>query len=250
MCILKTEHLIRNYTMTGASAQTSTIHVLKDIDFEVEKGEFVAIMGKSGCGKSTFLKLLGMIERPTAGAIYFNGMDHRGTLKDELADIRRRRIGFVFQDFYLLDSLNVRDNILLPMILDKANSQVMKDKVAELAGRFGIDHLLLKAPYELSGGEKQRAAICRALINDPELILADEPTGNLDSRSGQIVMDALKEINEDMHKTIIMVTHDPYFASLSKRVVLLKDGKILDTLLRQELGEGFYQKVFEYTTKL
>ena len=118
------------------------------------------------------------------------------------------------------------------------------------SGRFGIDHLLLKAPYELSGGEKQRAAICRALINDPELILADEPTGNLDSRSGQIVMDALKEINEDMHKTIIMVTHDPYFASLSKRVVLLKDGKILDTLLRQELGEGFYQKVFEYTTKL
>ena len=243
MCILKTEHLIRNYTMTGASAHTSTIHVLKDIDFEVEKGEFVAIMGKSGCGKSTFLKLLGMIERPTAGAIYFDGMDTEELWKDELADIRRRRIGFVFQDFYLLDSLNVRDNILLPMILDKADSQVMKDKVAELAGRFGIDHLLLKA-------EKQRAAICRALINDPELILADEPTGNLDSRSGQIVMDALKEINEDMHKTIIMVTHDPYFASLSKRVVLLKDGKILDTLLRQELGEGFYQKVFEYTTKL
>ena len=250
MCILKTEHLIRNYTMTGASAHTSTIHVLKDIDFEVKKGEFVAIMGKSGCGKSTFLKLLGMIERPTAGAIYFDGMDTEELWKDELADIRRRRIGFVFQDFYLLDSLNVRDNILLPMILDKADSQVMKDKVAELAGRFGIDHLLLKAPYELSGGEKQRAAICRALINDPELILADEPTGNLDSRSGQIVMDALKEINEDMHKTIIMVTHDPYFASLSKRVVLLKDGKILDTLLRQELGEGFYQKVFEYTTKL
>ena len=154
MCILKTEHLIRNYTMTGASAQTSTIHVLKDIDFEVEKGEFVAIMGKSGCGKSTFLKLLGMIERPTAGAIYFDGMDTEELWKDELADIRRRRIGFVFQDFYLLDSLNVRDNILLPMILDKADSQVMKDKVAELAGRFGIDHLLLKAPYELSGGEK------------------------------------------------------------------------------------------------
>ena len=145
MCILKTEHLIRNYTMTGASAQTSTIHVLKDIDFEVEKGEFVAIMGKSGCGKSTFLKLLGMIERPTAGAIYFDGMDTEELWKDELADIRRRRIGFVFQDFYLLDSLNVRDNILLPMILDKADSQVMKDKVAELAGRFGIDHLLLES---------------------------------------------------------------------------------------------------------
>lgn len=206
MCILKTEHLIRNYTMTGASQETNTIHVLKDIDFEVHKGEFVAIMGKSGCGKSTFLKLLGMIERPTAGTIYFDGMDTEELWKDELADIRRRRIGFVFQDFYLLDSLCVRDNILLPMILDKADSKVMSEKVVELAARFGIEKLLSKAPYELSGGEKQRAAICRALINDPELILADEPTGNLDSKSGQVVMDALKEINEDMHKTIIMVT--------------------------------------------
>lgn len=250
MCILKTEHLIRNYTMTGASQETNTIHVLKDIDFEVHKGEFVAIMGKSGCGKSTFLKLLGMIERPTAGTIYFDGMDTEELWKDELADIRRRRIGFVFQDFYLLDSLCVRDNILLPMILDKADSKVMSEKVVELAARFGIEKLLSKAPYELSGGEKQRAAICRALINDPELILADEPTGNLDSKSGQVVMDALKEINEDMHKTIIIVTHDPYFASLSQKVVLLKDGKILDTLLRQDLGDSFYQKVFEYTTKL
>ena len=250
MCILKTEHLIRNYTMTGASQETNTIHVLKDIDFEVHKGEFVAIMGKSGCGKSTFLKLLGMIERPTAGTIYFDGMDTEELWKDELADIRRRRIGFVFQDFYLLDSLCVRDNILLPMILDKADSKVMSEKVVELAARFGIEKLLSKAPYELSGGEKQRAAICRALINDPELILADEPTGNLDSKSGQVVMDALKEINEDMHKTIIMVTHDPYFAILSQKVVLLKDGKILDTLLRQDLGDSFYQKVFEYTTKL
>ena len=134
-----------------------------------------------------------MIQRPTAGTIYFDGMDTEELWKDELADIRRRRIGFVFQDFYLLDSLCVRDNILLPMILDKADSKVMSEKVVELAARFGIQKLLSKAPYELSGGEKQRAAICRALINDPDFILADEPTGKpATSKSGQVVIDALE----------------------------------------------------------
>ncbi len=124
MAIIKTEHLVHNYTITTSTMDTNTIHVLKDIDFEVEKGEFVSIMGRSGCGKSTFLKLLGMIERPTSGTIYFDGMDTEDLWKDELADIRRRRIGFVFQDFYLLDSLCIKDNILLPMILDKAESKL------------------------------------------------------------------------------------------------------------------------------
>lgn len=250
MAIIKTEHLVHNYTITTSTMDTNTIHVLKDIDFEVEKGEFVSIMGRSGCGKSTFLKLLGMIERPTSGTIYFDGMDTEDLWKDELADIRRRRIGFVFQDFYLLDSLCIKDNILLPMILDKAESKTMTEKVEELAGLFGIRELLPKTPYELSGGEKQRAAICRALINDPEIILADEPTGNLDSRSGQIVMDALKRINREFHKTILMVTHDPYFASLSQKVVLLKDGQILDTIQSTDDEKSFYEKVFQYTTKI
>ena len=180
MSIIKTEHLVHNYIIKTSTMDINTIHVLKDIDFEVEKGEFVSIMGRSGCGKSTFLKLLGMIERPTSGTIYFDGMDTEDLWKDELADIRRRRIGFVFQDFYLLDSLCIKDNILLPMILDKAESKSMVEKAEGLAELFGIKDLLPKAPYELSGGEKQRAAICRALINDPEIILADEPTGNLD----------------------------------------------------------------------
>lgn len=184
MSIIKTEHLVHNYIIKTSTMDINTIHVLKDIDFEVEKGEFVSIMGRSGCGKSTFLKLLGMIERPTSGTIYFDGMDTEDLWKDELADIRRRRIGFVFQDFYLLDSLCIKDNILLPMILDKAESKSMVEKAEGLAELFGIKDLLPKAPYELSGGEKQRAAICRALINDPEIILADEPTGNLDSKSG------------------------------------------------------------------
>lgn len=250
MAIIKTEHLVHNYTITTSTMDINTIHVLKDIDFEVEKGEFVSIMGRSGCGKSTFLKLLGMIERPTSGTIYFDGMDTEDLWKDELADIRRRRIGFVFQDFYLLDSLCIKDNILLPMILDKAESKSMVEKAEGLAELFGIKDLLPKAPYELSGGEKQRAAICRALINDPEIILADEPTGNLDSKSGKIVMDALKRINKEFHKTILMVTHDPYFASLSQKVVLLKDGQILDTIQCTDDDKDFYEKVFQYTTKI
>lgn len=250
MSIIKTEHLVHNYIIKTSTMDINTIHVLKDIDFEVEKGEFVSIMGRSGCGKSTFLKLLGMIERPTSGTIYFDGMDTEYLWKDELADIRRRRIGFVFQDFYLLDSLCIKDNILLPMILDKAESKSMVEKAEGLAELFGIKDLLPKAPYELSGGEKQRAAICRALINDPEIILADEPTGNLDSKSGKIVMDALKRINKEFHKTILMVTHDPYFASLSQKVVLLKDGQISDTIQCTDDDNDFYEKVFQYTTKI
>ena len=159
MSIIKTEHLVHNYIIKTSTMDINTIHVLKDIDFEVEKGEFVSIMGRSGCGKSTFLKLLGMIERPTSGTIYFDGMDTEDLWKDELADIRRRRIGFVFQDFYLLDSLCIKDNILLPMILDKAESKSMVEKAEGLAELFGIKDLLPKAPYELSGGEKQLSDI-------------------------------------------------------------------------------------------
>lgn len=250
MSIIKTEHLVHNYIIKTSTMDINTIHVLKDIDFEVEKGEFVSIMGRSGCGKSTFLKLLGMPERSTLMVWTQKNRAPNILWKDELADIRRRRIGFVFQDFYLLDSLCIKDNILLPMILDKAESKSMVEKAEGLAELFGIKDLLPKAPYELSGGEKQRAAICRALINDPEIILADEPTGNLDSKSGKIVMDALKRINKEFHKTILMVTHDPYFASLSQKVVLLKDGQILDTIQCTDDDKDFYEKVFQYTTKI
>ena len=195
--VLEVQDIIRNYSKKGDGARPAEddIKVIRGISMKVEKGDFLGIMGKSGCGKSTLLRVLGLLDRPTEGKIYFEDFDTEELWKDELADIRRRKIGFIFQDYYLMDSLTVRENMILPMILDKADSAEMKKRAEKYAEQFEISHLLDKKPTELSGGEKQRAAICRALINDPELILADEPTGNLDSKSGKIVLDALKEIN-------------------------------------------------------
>ncbi len=241
--ILEAKELIRNYTKSGAQKGKDEIKVLKGLNFEVRAQEFVGIMGRSGCGKTTLLKILGMIDRQTGGKLYFKGNDTEELWKDELADIRRREIGFVFQDFYLMDSLTVRENIMLPKILDKGKAQECIQKAQENARQFGIQHLLDKKPYELSGGEKQRVAICRALINDPELILADEPTGNLDSKSGDVVISTLTQINQDLGKTIVMVTHDPKMASYCSRLILLKDGVILDDLRKDTDQETFYQSI-------
>ena len=171
------------------------------------------------------------------------GEDTSELYGDKLADIRNSKIGFIFQDFYLMDSLSVEENIMLPMIISKQNINKMIAEAKKYAEQFQIEHLLKKNPYELSGGEKQRVAICRALINDPDLVLADEPTGNLDSKSGKIVIDALTQINREFKKTIVMVTHDPQMASYCSRIILLKDGLILDTLKRGESQEAFYQEI-------
>ena len=220
---MKVENLVRNYKMVYSDRQgEEEIKVLKGLDFTIEEQEFVGIMGKSGCGKTK---------------------DASELWSDELADIRRREIGFVFQDFYLLNSLSVKENIMLPMVLDKAPVDKCYKNVETYAEKFGLSHLLEKQPYEVSGGEKQRVAICRALINNPDLILADEPTGNLDSKSGKIVIDALKDINEHMGKTIIMVTHDPQMASYCSRLILLKDGVILEDLKNSGDQELFYQEI-------
>ena len=236
--VMKVENLVRNYKMVYSDRQgEEEIKVLKGLDFTIEEQEFVGIMGKSGCGKTTLLKVLGLIDKPTSGKIFFTGKDASELWSDELADIRRREIGFVFQDFYLLNSLSVKENIMLPMVLDKAPVDKCYKNVETYAEKFGLSHLLEKQPYEVSGGEKQRVAICRALINNPDLILADEPTGNLDSKSGKIVIDALKDINEHMGKTIIMVTHDPQMASYCSRIILLKDGQILEELKREKERE-------------
>lgn len=245
MNIIEVEELVKNYRKFMVKEDEVDIKVLKKISFKIEKGEFVGIMGRSGCGKTTLLKVLGMIDRQTEGIVRFMGKDTKELYGDCLADIRREQIGFIFQDFYLMDSLSVEENIMLPMILGKEKAELSKKSAKEFAEQFGIEHLLKKNPYELSGGEKQRVAICRALINNPDIILADEPTGNLDSKSGRIVIDSMNRINQTYKKTIVMVTHDPQMASHCSRIILLKDGKILDTLEKNGETEEFYQEILE-----
>lgn len=252
MELMKVVDLIRSYKKSENESKevSGDIRVLKGINLTVEEREFVGIMGKSGCGKTTLLRVLGMIDRPTEGNIYFKGVNTDELWTDELSDIRRQEMGFVFQDFYLMDSLSVRENIMLPMVLDKADTKSCMENAEKLARQFVISHLLDKNPYELSGGEKQRVAICRALVNNPGLILADEPTGNLDSQSGKIVVDVLENINEKMGKTIIMVTHDPQVASHCKRIILLKDGMILEELKRKGSAVEFYQEILAKMAEL
>lgn len=239
MDILKAEKLVRSYKTAGGE----NVQVIRGIDLAVGQGEFAVIMGKSGCGKTTLLKILGLINKQTGGTLSFMGKDAGKIRGDALAKLRLCRIGFVFQDFCLMDSLTVKENIMLPMILGKAGKERMEKETYGYAQKFQIAHLLKKYPYELSGGEKQRTAICRALINDPDLILADEPTGNLDSKSGRMVIDTLDMINKDYEKTIVMVTHDPQMASFGSRILMLKDGRILDEMVRKGKREEFYQEI-------
>lgn len=248
--VLKVNNLIKNYQKQLSSGEINDIKVIKGLNFEVKEGDFLGIMGKSGCGKTTLLKVLGLIDEPTGGAYQFMGKDIVDIHPDEGADIRRKQIGFIFQDFYLMNSLSVIENIMLPMILNKEKSEIMHCRAKELAVQFQIEHLLENDPYDLSGGEKQRVAICRALVNNPDLILADEPTGNLDSKSGKIVIDALTKINQQNGKTVVMVTHDPKMAGYCKKIILLKDGLILEALEKNGGNEEFYNTILDRMSEL
>lgn len=249
--VLTVENIYRDYSKFGSDRQsTQSIQVLKGLNFSIQNQEFVGIMGKSGCGKTTLLKILGLIDKPTKGKIFFFGKNTEQLWDDELADIRRRKIGFVFQDFYLMDSLTVKENIMLPKVLDKCATKDCMEVSERFAEHFGLTHLLHKYPYELSGGERQRVAISRALVNDPDVILADEPTGNLDSKSGDTVVKALENINASVGKTIIMVTHDPQVASNCSRVIFLKDGIILENLIRAGKKEDFYTEILHRMKEL
>lgn len=227
MYVLEVENLIRNYQKAVGKKGKEDIKVLKGLNFQVEEGDFTGIMGKSGCGKTTLLKVLGMIDKQTDGTVRFMGQDTKGLSGDTLADIRRTKLGFIFQDYYLMDSLTVEENIMLPMILGQEDAQKMMDAAKAYAEKFQIDHLLNKNPYELSGGEKQRVAICRALINNPDLILADEPTGNLDSATGKEIMKLFHELHEQGN-TIVLITHDESVAEQASRSIHILDGKVLD----------------------
>ena len=245
MNVLQVENLIRSYRKSVIKESEEDVKVLKGISFQVTEGEFVGIMGKSGCGKTTLLKTLGMIDKPTDGTIKFMGEDTSELYGDKLADIRNSKIGFIFQDFYLMDSLSVEENIMLPMIISKQNINKMIAEAKKYAEQFQIEYLLKKNPYELSGGEKQRVAICRALINHSDLILADEPTGNLDSASSETVMEHLQMINKDLKKAVVLVTHDAYVASFCDRVIFVKDGNIEVELRKKEKQDVFCDKIMK-----
>lgn len=242
--ILRVNNLIKKFPKTGGDIEDDdAISVLKGVNFTVEQGDYVGIMGKSGCGKTTLLKILGFMDRQTEGDVIFEGVDTNELWREQLTDIRRRKIGFVFQDFNLMDSLSVKENIMLPVLIDKVDQKKCEEKALVLEKQFGIEALEEKNPYELSGGERQRVAICRALISNPSIIFADEPTGNLDSKSGKVVADEFQKINKELGKTILMVTHDPQMASRCKRVIFLKDGLVMNDVRKTGTKEEFYREI-------
>ncbi len=219
--IIKTQGLRKEYGSKGIR-----FPALNGIDMEVEKGEFLAVMGPSGSGKTTLLNILSTIDKPTGGVVSFDGQDLIRLKSEELAKFRRDKIGFVFQDFNLLDNMTIMDNIALPLALNKVHHKDITQRVKLLASFFGIEQQLVKYPWQLSGGQKQRAAAARALIMNPSVIFADEPTGALDSKSSAELLECFKRLNSQYGTTFIMVTHDAFAASYCSRIMFLKDGAI------------------------
>ncbi len=234
MAILEVNHVKKIYkTRTGADE----VVALRDVHFTVEKGEFVAIMGESGSGKTTLLNILACLDRPSAGKVLIDGNDYTLLKDDERAIFRRNNLGFIFQDFNLLDNFTVEDNIKLPLVLAGEDYRRMDAKVLPLAKQLGIDSLLKKYPYEVSGGQKQRTAVARALISNPHILFADEPTGALDSRSSTNLLRQLRQINET-GQTILMVTHSNVAASYANRVMFIKDGEVFHQIYRGDMSRN------------
>ena len=219
------------------------VHAVKDVSLEVKRGRIHALVGESGSGKTTLLNILAALDKPTGGKVYLKGNDLGKIREKEMAAFRRQNLGFVFQDFNLLDTLTLKDNIFLPLVLSGKKYTEMESRIAPIAEQLGISKLLNKYPYEVSGGQKQRAAVARALITQPQLILADEPTGALDSRSTDELLGLFNAIN-DNGQTIVMVTHSVKAASTAKRVLFIKDGEVFHQLYRGNLtSDEMYQKI-------
>ncbi len=247
MALLEVKNLKKIYTTRFSGQQ---VEALKNVTFSVEEGEYVAIMGESGSGKTTLLNILASLDRPTNGEVLLNHKDITKISDKEISEFRRKNLGFVFQDFNLLDTFSIQDNIFLPLVLSKEKYPIMKQKLKELAPKLGIDHLLEKYPYEVSGGQKQRVAVARALISKPQLILADEPTGALDSKSTDSLLDILDSINKE-GQTIVMVTHSTKAASYASRVLFIKDGEIYHQLYKGDCtNQQMYQKIADTLTML
>lgn len=226
------------------------VEALRNVNFTVEEGEFVAIMGESGSGKTTLLNILAALDKPTAGRVILDGADVSAIRESQVASFRRDNLGFVFQDFNLLDTFSIEDNIYLPLVLQGKKYEEMKEKLTPIARRLGLRELLRKYPYEVSGGQKQRAAVARAIITAPKIILADEPTGALDSKSSDELLELFKEINAG-GQTILMVTHSVKAASSASRVLFIKDGEVFHQIYRgEDYEQALYQKISQTLTIL
>lgn len=238
--MLKVNHLYKSYQTSG-----NKYEVLKDISFEVEKGEFVAVMGPSGSGKTTVLNCISCFIPFEKGEILLEDKNIANLSEEKLADVRNRELGFVFQDFMLLDGLTVFENICVPQIIANKDIVKMEQKAKKLCELFEITSICDKYPAEISGGEKQRTAVARALINEPLIILADEPTGNLDSKSCRSVIDAFLRAKKELGATVLMVTHDSFAASFCDRVIVLKDGKVCKELVCENTRKEFMDQLLE-----
>ena len=235
---------VDNVTKVYGKRDEKKYEALKGITFDVEQGEFVGIMGASGSGKTTLLNILSTLDQPTSGKVLINGRDITDLNKNQMADFRGQEIGFIFQDFNLLDNLTNRENIALSLSLQNVKSRKIEPKVDKIASRLGIKEILAKYPAEVSGGQKQRVAAARALVHDPSILYGDEPTGALDSDSATELLETMKDLNEKDKVSILMVTHDPYSASYAQRILFIKDGKIGKELNRNDKNrEKFYQEI-------
>ncbi len=247
MALLEAKCLQKIYTTRFGGNQ---VQALSNVSFSVEEGEYVAIMGESGSGKTTLLNILAALDKPTGGQALLDGKNLAQIKDKEMAAFRRDNLGFVFQDFNLLDNFSLQDNIFLPLVLAGKDYHEMAKRITPIAAKLGITKLLAKYPYEVSGGQKQRTAIARALITEPKLILADEPTGALDSRSTDSLLQVFNDINQD-GQTILMVTHSTKAASHADRVLFIKDGELFHQIYRgNHTNEQLYQKISDTLTLL
>ncbi|MFB5093891.1 ABC transporter ATP-binding protein [Bacillus cereus] len=246
MSVLEVKGLTKVYQSKGSVATTA----LNDINFKIEEGEFVGIMGPSGSGKTTLLNLLATIDKQTSGHVLVNGEEINQMRAAKLAEFRRTHLGFIFQDFNLLDTLSIKENIILPLVMAKKSVNEIDAKVLEIAKFLNIEEILNKKVYEVSGGQQQRAAAARAIIHEPTLILADEPTGNLDSKSAKSLMGALQDLHEQKKLTIAMVTHDPVAASYCERILFIRDGEIFSEIHKGRTKQAFFQEILDVLAML
>lgn len=243
--IVEVKNLVKTYSGGGVLAK-----VLKGIDMTIHRQDFIAVMGPSGSGKTTLLNILSTIDKPTAGTVAIDGQDISHLSHKELSRLRRDKIGFVFQDYNLLDTMTLKDNIALPLALNGVPAKTVLEKTMELAEMMGLAEHLQKYPYELSGGQKQRGATCRALITEPEIIYADEPTGALDSKAGRDLLECFRMLNEHRHTAILMVTHDPFCASYARDVFMLADGRMMCRISRGNDRREFYDRIIDVQSSM